>query len=80
MKKTGEQYSANIEVKNNQNRETDPGIYAMVTSCNGGELSGWRVVIVASCQVASCQSGELSEWQVVRVASCQGGELKSDEF
>jgi hypothetical protein len=43
MKKTGEQYSANIEVKNNQNRETDPGIYAMVTSCNGGELSGWRV-------------------------------------
>jgi hypothetical protein len=38
-------------------------------------LSGWRVVIVASCQVASCQSGELSEWRVVRVAGCQGGEL-----
>jgi hypothetical protein len=79
MKNPG-QYSANIEVKNNQNRETDPGIYAIVTSCQGGELSGWRVVIVASCQVASCQSGELSEWRVVRVASCQGGELKSDEL
>jgi hypothetical protein len=41
--KFGEQFNANIEVKNHQNKETDPGIYAMVTSCNGGELSGWRV-------------------------------------
>jgi hypothetical protein len=73
-------YSENIEVKNNQNEENDPGIYDVVTSCNGGELSGWGVVIVASCKVASCQSGELSEWRVVRVASCQGGELKSDEL
>jgi hypothetical protein len=38
--------------------------YALVTSCNGGELSGWRIVIVASCKVASCQSGELSGWRV----------------
>jgi hypothetical protein len=66
----GAVYSANIEVKNNQNKENDPGIYAMVMSCSGGELSGWRVVIVASCQVASCQSGELSGWRVFRVASC----------
>jgi hypothetical protein len=57
-------YSANIEVKNNKNKENDPGIYAIVTSCNDGELSGWRVVIVASC----------------KVASCAGGELKSDEL
>jgi hypothetical protein len=64
-----------MEVKNIQNRETDPGIYAMVTSCNGNKLNGRRVVRVASCQVASCQSGELSEWRVVRVASCQGGKL-----
>jgi hypothetical protein len=51
-------------VKNNQNREGDPGIYTIVTSCNGGELSGWRFVIVASCKAASCQSGEWSEWRV----------------
>jgi hypothetical protein len=36
--KSGEQYSANIEVKNNQNKENDPGIYAIVTSGQGGEL------------------------------------------
>jgi hypothetical protein len=52
----------------------------MVMSWHGGELSGRRVVIVASCQVVSCQGGELSEWRVVRVASCQGGKLKSDEL
>jgi hypothetical protein len=34
--KSREQYSANIEVKNNQNKENDPGIYAILTSCNGG--------------------------------------------
>jgi hypothetical protein len=39
----GAVYSANIEVKNNQTRETDPGKYAMVTSC----------------MVASCHCGEL---------------------
>jgi hypothetical protein len=36
--KSGEQYSPNIEVKNNHNKENDPGINAIVTSCNGGEF------------------------------------------
>jgi hypothetical protein len=37
--KSGEQYITNTEVKNNQNKKNNPGIYAIVTSCNGGEMS-----------------------------------------
>jgi phosphoribosyl-AMP cyclohydrolase len=47
----------------------------MLVNCHVGELSCWRNVMLANCQLVNCHVDELSCWRNVMLANCHVGKM-----